>query len=297
MSGFKYKDFQTGQEKIVSEMVNHVFSEFVAPGYGKEGVDAFHTFTSPERLLQMLETERYFGICCWQDSSLAGFVLVRDYNHISLLFVAKQYQLQGVAVELCRLAHMRCTEKNPFLAEITVNSSPYAVEIYKRIGYGVAGPEQTEDGITFIPMNIRFKSEFDLNEMKIEDYDAIYKLWANTAGISITDVDTKERLGIFLQKNPHLCYVSKKDDRVIGTILCGNDGRRGYIYHCAVDSDFRGHGIGRIMVDLALRQLKELGILKCHLFNFVDNETGKIFWTTLGWKRRDDLLIYSKDLN
>lgn len=297
MNGYKFKDFQLGQEKVISKMIWEAFSEFVAPGYPEEGIDTFRKYTQPETLLQMLDSKKIFGICCWQDKELAGFILIRDFNHISLFFVAKEYQKQGISKELLRIARHRCSEKNPFLSEITVNSSPFALDAYKRLGFSVTGPEKTENGIICVPMCVKFKSEFVLNEMKVEDYDQIYDLWKNTVGIGLGDVDTKERLGIFIQKNPRLCYVSKKDDRIIGTILCGNDGRRGYIYHAAVDQDFRGHGIGRIMVELALHNLKELGILKCHLFTFKDNETGKIFWTTLGWQKRDDLLIFSKELN
>jgi len=297
MNGYKYKEFQSGQEKTVSEMVWNVFNEFVAPGYPKEGIDTFMRFTSPESLVQMLDSKRFFGICCWYENQLAGFVLVRDFNHISLLFVDKQFQKQGISKELLRIALHRCSEKNPFLAEITVNAAPFAVEAYKKLGFAETGESKIEDGIIYIPMSMKFKSEFSLSEMSVSDYDQIYDLWKNSDGIGINDVDTKERLEIFIKKNPNLCYITKKDEKVIGTILCGCDGRRGYIYHAAVNQEYRGHGIGRIMVEIALFNLKELGIRKCHLFTFKDNETGKIFWTTLGWQKRDDLLIFSKELN
>ena len=83
---------------------------------------------------------------------------------------------------------------------------------------------------------------------------------------------------------------------IVGTILAGHDGRRGYIHHTCVLPEYRGQGIGELLVKSSLIALKAEGIEKCHLFVFKDNELGRGFWSKLDWKKRDDLLIYSKDI-
>lgn len=132
------------------------------------------------------------------------------------------------------------------------------------------------------------------NEMQIDDYNEIYNLWKNTPGMGLDNADSFENISKFLIKNGKLCFVCKHEGRIVGTILCGNDGRRGYIYHVAVDVNYRGKGIGKSLVDKSLQRLKDEGVAKCHLFVFADNEIGNSFWNSTGWQKRDDVYVYSK---
>lgn len=133
-------------------------------------------------------------------------------------------------------------------------------------------------------------------EATIKDYDQMYQLWENTEGMGLSDSDTKEYIEKFLNKNQGLNYVCEEEEKIIGTILCGEDGRRGYLYHLAVDKEYRRSGIGKQLVEIVLRNLKKRGIIKCHLFVYYENELGKTFWEKTGWYKRDELLIYSKDI-
>ncbi|RAO99223.1 GCN5 family acetyltransferase [Petrotoga sp. 9PW.55.5.1] len=133
-------------------------------------------------------------------------------------------------------------------------------------------------------------------EATIKDYDQMYHLWENTKGMGLSDSDTKENIEKFLNKNQGLNYVCEEEEKIIGTILCGEDGRRGYLYHLAVDKEYRRSGIGKQLVEIVLRNLKKRGIIKCHLFVYYENELGKTFWEKTGWYKRDELLIYSKDI-
>jgi len=143
-----------------------------------------------------------------------------------------------------------------------------------------------------------WKEKFDvnilINEMQIEDYGEIFELWSNTPGMGLSDADTYENIHRFLLRNKGLSFVCRHEDRIIGTILCGHDGRRGYIYHVTVAEKYRGRGIGRMLVDKSLQKLKEEGINKCHLFVFSDNEIGNAFWSLKGWTKRQDIYVYSK---
>jgi N-acetylglutamate synthase len=136
----------------------------------------------------------------------------------------------------------------------------------------------------------------ELRPMAIEDYENVYCLWRNTHGVGLSEADEKHKINNFLERNPGLCFVYEDNNEIIGTILCGNDGRRGYIHHLAVREDYRSKGLGKQLVQRCLSGLKQLDILKCHLFVFVNNEIGRGFWTGTGWKQREDILIYSKNI-
>jgi ribosomal protein S18 acetylase RimI-like enzyme len=133
-------------------------------------------------------------------------------------------------------------------------------------------------------------------EMQISDYDEIYELWRKTSGMGLSNADKKENIGKFLTRNKGLSYVCRHDNKIVGTILCGHDGRRGYIYHVTVAENYRGRGIGRKLVEISLERLKAEGINKCHLFVFADNACGNAFWSSIGWEKREDILVYSKSV-
>jgi len=133
-----------------------------------------------------------------------------------------------------------------------------------------------------------------MRSMVIGDYQQVINLWEKTPGIGLSNADSREELSKFLEKNKGLSYVCEENNEIIATIVCGQDGRRGYIYHLAVNKDYRLKGLGRKMVDECLIKLKELGIDKCHLFVFEDNDVGRKFWDRIGWTQREEIIIFSK---
>ncbi len=126
--------------------------------------------------------------------------------------------------------------------------------------------------------------------------DAALKLWSGMDGIGLSASDTPERINNFLDANPGLSFVALAGETLAGALLCGQDGRRGYIHHLAVAPGLRNQGIGRQLVERALNGLRDLDILKCHLFVFQSNPDADLFWARLGWKRRDELYVYSQTL-
>ncbi len=135
-----------------------------------------------------------------------------------------------------------------------------------------------------------------IREMTINDYDKVFRLWEKTEGMGLSGSDSTENIEKYLIRNPGLCFVAEVDSEIVGTILCGHDGRRGYIYHLAVDSNHRQQGIGSRLVDIALDGLKKAGITKCHLFVFKTNPDGVKFWRNHGWMERTDLFTFSMDI-
>jgi ribosomal protein S18 acetylase RimI-like enzyme len=143
----------------------------------------------------------------------------------------------------------------------------------------------------FLKMNnISFRSLFP------EDYESVIDLWKNTESVNLTRADEHDSFALFLERNPGLSFVAESNENIIGTLLCGSDGRRGYLYHLAVQTQYRRNGIGSELINKSLAVLKSRGIEKCHLFVFENNDTGCSFYSAKGWKKRDDILVYSKDI-
>lgn len=138
-------------------------------------------------------------------------------------------------------------------------------------------------------MNIRL--------MNIEDYDDIYDLWIHTAGMGLNNLDdSKDGINKFLKRNPTTCFVAEADNKIVGVIMAGHDGRRGFIYHTTVNEDYRKCGIGRKLVEYAMNALKMEGINKAALVVFSRNETGNAFWEKLGFTEREDLAYRNKNI-
>jgi len=135
---------------------------------------------------------------------------------------------------------------------------------------------------------------FDFRQLAIEDYREVYALWETTEGVGLSASDQKEQIGNFLDRNPNLSFVARDAGRIVGVIMCGHDGRRGYIHHLAVSPQYRRRGIGRRLVSKSLNQLRQAGILKCHLFIFTENLPGAAFWRDIGWTERRELKMMSK---
>lgn len=137
----------------------------------------------------------------------------------------------------------------------------------------------------------------EIKNMTIADYEAVYQLWISTPGMGLNDLDdSREGIEKFLTRNPNTCFVAKEKGQMAGVIICGNDGRRGYIYHMAVAVKLRDRGIGSKLLEAALDALQEEGIKKAALVVFAENEIGNRFWEKRGFTTRTDLNYRNKAL-
>lgn len=137
-----------------------------------------------------------------------------------------------------------------------------------------------------------------IRTMKLEDYDRIYELWSGMKGFGIRTIDdSKEGVEKFIKRNPDTSVVAQEKGRIIGTILCGHDGRRGCMYHVCVAKEYRKHGVGHKMALEAMERLKKEGINKVSLIAFRSNGVGNEFWRRLGWTFRKDINYYDFSLN
>ena len=126
-----------------------------------------------------------------------------------------------------------------------------------------------------------------------DDYLAARKLWEVTPGVGLSCADEQEPIRHFLARNPGLSFVAEEDGRLVGTILCGNDGRRGLIHHLVTAPAARRRGIGRELLRKGLVALRSQCIQKCHLLVFRSNADGLAFWRAVQASERNELALFS----
>lgn len=121
--------------------------------------------------------------------------------------------------------------------------------------------------------------DYEIEEMAIEDFEEVTALWRKTEGVGLSESDDKSNIAIFLERNPGLSFIARNaNGEIVGAVLCGHDGRRGYLHHLAVAANHRRKGIGKFLVAKCLSELRKLGLPKCNIFIFENNAKGIAFW-------------------
>ena len=130
--------------------------------------------------------------------------------------------------------------------------------------------------------------EIQILPMAEADYDDVRALWMTIRGFGIRVLDdSREEIERFIARNPTTSVVARRNGRIVGSILCGSDGRQGALYHVCVARAYRRRGIGTRMVGYCMQRLKEMGINKVSLIAFRSNNAGNAFWKTIGWTCSD----------
>ena len=125
--------------------------------------------------------------------------------------------------------------------------------------------------------------------MDCQDYASILALWKLTPEANLTSADDEEKIAFYLTHNLNQSFVCKVGVEIVGTVLCGNDGRRAFIYHLVVHENYRKQGIGRHLVNLAIQTQKAIGIERVVLFVKKDNKEGVAFWKQCGFTKHAEI--------
>jgi len=140
--------------------------------------------------------------------------------------------------------------------------------------------------------------EVRIQPMTVDDYDEVRALWMTISGFGIRTLDDSPAdIRRFILRNPTTSVVARVGNRIVGSILCGSDGRQGSLYHVCVAREYRRRGIGTKMVGYCMQQLKLMGINKVSLIAFIRNDAGNAFWKQIGWTRKTDVNYYEFILN
>jgi GNAT superfamily N-acetyltransferase len=137
----------------VSDLVRDVFDVDVAPLYVPAGIEVFHSYALADAMRERSRSGHTL-LVAEQEGTIVGAAEIRDFNHISLLFVDQMFQRSGIGRILMLEVIRLCREHNPGLGAITVNSSPNAADAYKQLGFRATGELQRKNGIDFIPMEL-----------------------------------------------------------------------------------------------------------------------------------------------
>ncbi len=135
-----------------------------------------------------------------------------------------------------------------------------------------------------------------INEMSVLHIQAALALWKQIEGMGLSSADEPGALARFIQQNAGLSYIAEEDGQLVGTCLCGCDGRRGYLYHLAVLPQYRRRGLGSALVRTVFRALHKRDIHKCHIMVYTTNHSGLKFWQADGWVRRPEIVLMSKEI-
>ena len=148
-----------------------------------------------------------------------------------------------------------------------------------------------------LPAELWMLCPMEIHSLSVDELETVLEFWKTVEGVGLSRTDTKENLIRYMDRNPGMSYVAASDAEIVGTALCGHDGRRGYIHHLAIAPDHRGKGIGKELAKLCLDSLRAEGIDKCHIFVFGDNLVGQDFWHALDWQERSDIKLFSHDID
>ena len=129
-----------------------------------------------------------------------------------------------------------------------------------------------------------------------EDYEGAIALWLAEEGIEVCEGDSREEIAEYLKRNPGLSRVAEAGGKIVGAVLCGHDGRRGWIYHLAVAPAYRGKGVGKLLIDSCLSALKQVGLKRAVILVAADNPAGREFWLRNGWEGIDGAIPMTRDL-
>ena len=189
-------------------------------------------------------------------------------------------------------------ERDPFALRakrIEIPASITGLPFYLKMGYSY------KNGITEPDEERLYRLEkcrkTIIRVMNTEDYDRVYALWMSCKNMGFNNLDdSRQGIEKYLKRNPSTCFVAEQVDAIVGVVLAGHDGRRGFIHHMAVAEHCRRQGIAADLLDQALAALKEEGINKAALLVFNRNEAGNAFWERQGFTARDDVTYRNKEL-
>ena len=132
-----------------------------------------------------------------------------------------------------------------------------------------------------------------IRPFRVENHAAALALWQSDPGVGLSSADEFSSIARFLDRNPGTSFVAESEGQIVGTILCGHDGRRGLIHHLVVAKTCRRRGVGLSLLRVGLSAMQEAGIDKCHLLVFKTNEPGLAFWRAAKAVAREELALFS----
>ena len=289
--------FQESDAAAVSELIRTTLQITNSRDYPPEIIDALIERETPDHILQRASWTHFY--VAEADSEIIGSGAIgpywdrQDESSLFTIFVRPDCQGKGVGKAI-----VETLERDPFALRakrIEIPASITGLPFYLKMGYsyknGIAEPDEER------LYRLEKRRKTIIRVMNTEDYDRVYALWMSCKNMGFNNLDdSRQGIEKYLKRNPSTCFVAEQDNAIVGVVLAGHDGRRGFIHHMAVAEDCRRQGIATDLLDQALAALKEEGINKAALLVFNRNEAGNVFWERQGFTVRDDVTYRNKEL-
>ena len=289
--------FQESDAAAVSELIRTTLQITNSRDYPPEIINALIERETPDHILQRASWTHFY--VAEADSEIIGSGAIgpywdrQDESSLFTIFVRPDCQGRGVGKAI-----VETLERDPFALRakrIEIPASITGLPFYLKMGYsyknGIAEPDEER------LYRLEKSRKTIIRVMNTEDYDRVYALWMSCKNMGFNNLDdSRQGIEKYLKRNPSTCFVAEQDTAIVGVVLAGHDGRRGFIHHMAVAEHCRRQGIATDLLDQALAALKEEGINKAALLVFNRNEAGNAFWERQGFTVRDDVTYRNKEL-
>ena len=289
--------FQESDAAAVSELIRTTLQITNSRDYPPEIINALIERETPDHILQRASWTHFY--VAEADSEIIGSGAIgpywdrQDESSLFTIFVRPDCQGKGVGKAI-----VETLERDPFALRakrIEIPASITGLPFYLKMGYsyknGIAEPDEER------LYRLEKSRKTIIRVMNTEDYDRVYALWMSCKNMGFNNLDdSRQGIEKYLKRNPSTCFVAEQGDAIVGVVLAGHDGRRGFIHHMAVAEDCRRQGIATDLLGQALAALKEEGINKAALLVFNRNEAGNVFWERQGFTARDDVTYRNKTL-
>ena len=289
--------FQESDAAAVSELIRTTLQITNSRDYPPEIINALIERETPDHILQRASWTHFY--VAEADSEIIGSGAIgpywdrQDESSLFTIFVRPDCQGKGVGKAI-----VETLERDPFALRakrIEIPASITGLPFYLKMGYsyknGIAEPDEER------LYRLEKRRKIIIRVMNTEDYDRVYALWMSCKNMGFNNLDdSRQGIEKYLKRNPSTCFVAEQGDAIVGVVLAGHDGRRGFIHHMAVAEDCRRQGIATDLLGQALAALKEEGINKAALLVFNRNEAGNVFWERQGFTARDDVTYRNKEL-
>lgn len=289
--------FEESDATAVSELIRTTLQISNAWDYPAEMIAALVEKETPEYILQRASWTHFY--VATDDDGIVGCGAIgpywdkQDESALFTIFVHPDHQGKGIG-----RAIIETLEKDEFALRakrIEIAASITGLPFYKKMGYSFKDENAELDEERLYRLE-KFRKTI-VRDMAIDDYDSVYDLWMSCKNMGFNNLDDS-RAGIekYLNRNPATCFVAEQDNSIVGVVLAGHDGRRGFIHHMAVAENCRRQGIATDLLERAIDALKEEGINKAALLVFSRNEAGNAFWERQGFIIRNDVKYRNKTL-
>ena len=289
--------FQESDAAAVSELIRTTLQITNSRDYPSKIINALIERETPDHILQRASWTHFY--VAEADSKIIGSGAIgpywdkQDESSLFTIFVRPDCQGKGVGKAI-----VETLERDPFALRakrIEIPASITGLPFYLKMGYsyknGIAEPDEER------LYRLEKSRKTIIRVMNTEDYDRVYALWMSCKNMGFNNLDdSRQGIEKYLKRNPSTCFVAEQGDAIVGVVLAGHDGRRGFIHHMAVAEDCRRQGIATDLLGQALAALKEEGINKAALLVFNRNEAGNVFWERQGFTARDDVTYRNKVL-